>query len=299
MQPSLSANPVPLSRGDVGQGTAVPGPLARLPIVLCFGGTDPSGGAGLPADARAVAAFGAHSCGIVTAVVAQNTRGAVRSDAVPVDFVRAQLETLLQDVAPDAVKTGLLASPRQVELVAACAQRLGVPLVVDTVFAPSTGVRFCDEGTVRAVRELLLPRCDVVTPNRGEAETLCGFALNGETDVKRAARLLLDSGAGAVLLKGGHFEGDAAVDWLAWRNGANEIGETALSAPRLAFEVRGTGCQLAAAIAAQRACGVAIEVAAARAKSWLWHEMQAAAAVGGGRRVTVGHGAHHVHEENL
>lgn len=271
----------------------------RLPLLLCFGGTDPSGGAGLPADARAAAAFGAHACGIVTAVVAQNTRGAARSEPMAAALVRAQVDTLQQDVWPDAIKTGLLASRAQVEIVVDCVDRLKVPLVVDTVFAPSSGVRFCDDETMDAVRALLLPRCALVTPNRGEAEALCGFALDNEVGVRRALRLLMETGAGAVLLKGGHFLGEVATDWLAWRSREkpDAVDETALDAPRLDYEVRGTGCQLATAIAAQLAGGVVVEVAAARAKMWLWREMEKAAVIGGGRRVTLGALALEVNDE--
>jgi len=273
-----------------------------VPILFCFGGTDPSGGAGLPADARAAAVFGAHACGIVTAVVAQNTCGAVLIEPIPAQIVRAQLQTLLQDVQPDAIKTGLLATRAQVEIVAECAERLNIPLVVDTVFAPSSGVRFCDEDTVDVVRELLLPRCALVTPNRSEAEMLCGHALLSESDVRHALCILMKTGAGGVLLKGGHFDGESARDWLMWREAESPgvTHEAELSARRLNCEVRGTGCQLAAGIAAQLAQGVALVTAARAAKMWLWQEMQDAAAIGGGRRVTRGRnrGGHGVEEND-
>ena len=273
-----NANPVP-SASTVGFDRT----LARRPVVLCIGGTDPSGGAGLPADARAAAAFGAHCCGVVTAVVAQNTRGAARCDAVSPEMLRMQLENLLEDIAPDAVKTGLLPSARHVEIVAQICGQLNVPLIVDTVFAPTSGVRFCDEDTVEAVKKLLLPRADLVTPNCDEAEILCGFAIQNEEDVARAIHFIRDRwGASAVLLKGGHGNGEESVDFLLTEK------ETLLRAPRLALEVRGTGCQLATAIAAQRACGVAVEESAQRAKAWLWQELRDAMQIGGGRRVTRG-----------
>ena len=251
-------------------------------VVLCIGGTDPSGGAGLPADARAVMAQSAMACGVVSAVVAQNTRGVAHIEAVSPELFQLQLENLLEDISPNAIKTGLLPSSQHVETVARVCDSLLVPLVVDTVFAPTKGAAFCDEETVRAFKELLLPRAEVVTPNRGEAEILCGFAIETEDDARRAAHYIRDNlGASAVLIKGGHFAGDNATDFLLTKNG-----ETLLHSPRLGVEVRGTGCQLASAIAAGLAQNMSAEDATARAKTWLYGAMRNSVAIGEGRRVT-------------
>jgi len=251
-------------------------------VVLCIGGTDPSGGAGLPADARAVAAMGAIPLCVVSSVVAQNTRGVAGSEAVASGLFQLQLDNLLEDVFPDAMKVGLLPKCEHVEIVARIGDRLGIPLVVDPVFAPSGGAAFCDEETVEAYRELLLPRAELVTPNRAEAETLCGFAIANEADVRRAAHFIRNNfGVRAVLIKGGHFTGEDATDFL-----LTEDGETVLRAARLPFEVRGTGCHLAAAIAAGRAQNIKMEEAAARAKSWLHEAMKNSVCIGKGRRVT-------------
>ncbi|HEX8550211.1 MAG TPA: bifunctional hydroxymethylpyrimidine kinase/phosphomethylpyrimidine kinase [Abditibacteriaceae bacterium] len=251
-------------------------------VVLCIGGTDPSGGAGLPADARAVAAFGGVACGVVSAIVAQNTRGVALCEAVSPALFEKQLENVLEDIAPAAIKTGLLPSRAHIEIVARFCNSLGVPLVADPVFAPSSGERFCAPETVALLCERLLPRCALVTPNRAEAETLWGKKIETEADASVAARTIRTKfGARAVLLKGGHFAGDEAVDIL-----ATESGETLLRAPRLNCDVRGTGCQLASAIAAQLARGTELERAALQAKQWLHIAMQNSVAIGGGRNVT-------------
>jgi len=250
--------------------------MPKLPCVLTIGGLDPSGGAGLPADARAVAAFGAHACSIATAVVAQNTRGVFRLEAVSEIMLAAQLDNLLEDIAPRAVKIGLLPSVATIEIVAARLRFLkDIPIIIDTVFAPSSGPVFSDEKTIRALVEKLVPGCDLLTPNLPEAAQLL------EGIIPDAAVLHEQLGAKNVLLKGGHATGETAIDWFC--DGAEII---ELHAPRIrGYEVRGTGCLLASAIAAQRAQGVLPLDAARAAKAWLFEQIQNAQMLGKGRRI--------------
>ena len=282
-----NANAVPSAHETVEESTVEfrvpPEGRADTPkIVLCIGGTDPSGGAGLSADARAVMAQGAIPCGVVSAVVVQNTRGVAHIEAVSPDLFYLQLENLLEDIRPDAVKIGLLPSLQHVETVAHFCDSLLVPLIVDTVFSPTRGAAFCDEETIDAFKKLLLPRAELVTPNRAEAEILCGFTIETENDVRHAAHHIRDNlRTSAVLIKGGHFAGDDATDFLLTTNG-----ETLLRSPRLDVEVRGTGCQLASAIAAGLAQNRSLEDATARAKIWLYGAMMNSVAIGEGRRVT-------------
>ncbi|HEX8235429.1 MAG TPA: bifunctional hydroxymethylpyrimidine kinase/phosphomethylpyrimidine kinase [Abditibacteriaceae bacterium] len=256
-----------------------------VPCVLAIGGLDPSGGAGLPADARAVAAFGAHACCIATAVIAQNTQGVFRFEAVSPQMLAAQLDNLLQDIAPRAIKIGMLPDAATVEVVAERVLALPhVPLVLDTVFAPSSGPQFSNSETVQIIAQKLLPLCALVTPNIGEAQQLCNVAITNKADMIEAALCIQSRyGARRVLVKGGHLEGTDALDILL--DGEDVI---ELSTPRLGgIEVRGTGCLLASATAAQLAHGIPIKDAVRDAKAWLTDKIANAQSLGQGRRVAV------------
>ena len=269
--------------------------MAREEITACvytIGGLDPSGGAGLPADARAMRAFGAHSCAVATAVVAQNTLGVARVEAVSSAMLQAQLDNLRADIAPRAIKIGMLPNAKTVEIVARFASENRVATILDPVFAPSGGDAFSNHETAFHIARQLFPLCELVTPNALEAAQLCEFEIQNLDDMKRAAHLIIERfGAHRVLVKGGHLphnesgsdSGDEVVDILC---DATSIVE--LRAPRIAGrEVRGTGCLLASAIAAQRAQNIEIETAARRAKSWLSDQIRDAQNLGKGRRVAV------------
>ena len=260
--------------------------------VLTIAGLDPSGGAGLPADARACAAFGAHALPVATAVIAQNTQGVVTFEPVSPSLLAAQLDTILSDVKPNAVKTGMIPSAEAVEIIASRVAKLGVPLIVDPVFAPSSGPAFSRDETIAALCELLLPIADVVTPNYIEAGKLLlslSENKNGEAlamSTQFAAHKIAEKfKAQAVLVKGGHiWEGDEVCDVL-WDGAQLHF----FRAPRIpGIEVRGTGCMLASAIAAQRAQKVPLPEAVRDAKVWLTGQIEIAQPIGKGRRVAVG-----------
>jgi hydroxymethylpyrimidine/phosphomethylpyrimidine kinase len=144
----------------------------HLPCVLTIGGLDPSGGAGLPADARAIRAFGAHPCAVTTAVIAQNTQGVALVEAVSRNMLRTQLLNLLDDITPGAIKIGMLPNQELVQIVVEILQDLRIPIVLDPVFAPSSGAAFSDDCAVRLIASQLLPLCALVTPNILEAVRL-------------------------------------------------------------------------------------------------------------------------------
>ena len=249
--------------------------------VLTIAGLDPSGGAGLPADARACAAFGAHALPVATAVIAQNTQGVVTFEPVSPSLLAAQLDTILADVKPKAVKIGMIPTAEAVEVIAERVAKLGVPLIVDPVFAPSSGPAFSRDETIAALCEKLLPLCDCVTPNLPEAEKL----LESKLEAGEAARAIGDKfGVRAVLLKGGHAPaGDEVCDVL-WDGAQLHF----FRAPRIpGVEVRGTGCMLASAIAAQRAQNIPLPSAVRAAKAWLTGQIQNAQPIGNGRRVAI------------
>jgi len=264
----------------------------RKPCVLTIGGLDPSGGAGLPADARAVAAFGAHACGIATAVIAQNTQGVARFEAVSPEMLAAQLDNLLEDITPAAIKIGMLPNSKSIAIVANRLRQLhNVPIIVDPVFAPSSGPEFSGATTIDALLTELAPMAELITPNLLEAQRILGISITVVDEMREAAGAIgARFGLRFVLLKGGHLpsdknqtDGGEVVDMLFDAEGCTFV---ELSLPRVAgFEVRGTGCMLASAIAAQRAQGVEMEEAAWAAKRWLAQQIARAVVIGKGRRV--------------
>ena len=255
-----------------------------MPIscVLTIGGTDPSGGAGLSADARACAAFGAHALPIVTAVVAQNTRGVQTLETVSPALLAAQIDHLLDDITPQAVKTGLIPNVQAIAIIASRLKNLNVPLIVDPVFAPSSGAAFSDDETIAALCELLLPLAEIVTPNWNEAGQLLNQVI--EDAPQSAQQLKTRFGPQGVLIKGGHAPNNLSEVFDYYFDGEKTH---LLSAPRIeGTEVRGTGCLLASAIAAQRAQNITLLESIKNAKPWITEQIQNAQIIGKGRRVT-------------
>lgn len=262
-----------------------------MPVnVLSIAGVDPSGGAGLLADLKAFSALGAYGCGVVTALTAQNTRAVTGVHPVPTGFIAQQIDTLFADVRIDAVKIGMLGTPGIVATVADRLAAHGVArLVVDPVMVAKSGDRLLAAEAVAALRERLLPMAEVLTPNLPEAADLLGVPEPRDLPGMRAmARTLQALGPRVVMLKGGHLEGPESIDVV-----DDGTSQRELRAPRVATRnTHGTGCTLAAAIAAllpQRADRFG---AIAEAKAYLTGAIAAsgALAVGGG------HGpVHHFH----
>ena len=224
------------------------------PTALTVAGSDPSGGAGIQADLKTFSALGAYGTAVLTALTAQNTRGVTGVHAVPAAFVGDQLRTLLDDVEVHATKTGMLGTAEVVaEVAAVLADRRAGPVVCDPVMVSTSGHRLIDEAAVGAVRELLLPVSDVVTPNVPEAAVLTGVPPAEDVgELPDQARALLALGPRTVLLKGGHLGGPESVDVLATADGV-----TVTRRPRVATTAtHGTGCTLAAALAALAARSV-------------------------------------------
>jgi len=239
-------------------------PRGRRPYaVLCIAGTDSAGCSGLAADLKTVAVLGGHGMLAVTAVTAQDTRGVRAVGPVAARIVGAQIDAVLEDVGADAVKVGMLQRASTVRAVAAALARGGARrVVVDPVLRSTTGRALLDDAGLCCLIERLLPLADLVTPNLPEAEALLGHAVRGLAGMKAAARQLLDLGARAVLVKGGHRRGEA-VDLY-----ADATEEIALCAPRIAsVDTRGTGCVLSTACACFLAQGVPPPQAVRLAKS--------------------------------
>jgi hydroxymethylpyrimidine kinase/phosphomethylpyrimidine kinase/thiamine-phosphate diphosphorylase len=254
----------------------------RLPYprgrVLTVAGSDSGGGAGIQADLKTVTLLGGYGMSAVTALTAQNTRGVHGIHAAPPEFVAAQMEAVLADLGADVAKTGMLFSAGIIHEVAAAVGRHALPAVVDPVMIAKGGAALLRPEAVAALREELLPRTYLLTPNLPEAEALTGLRIGDEAAMAEAARRLQAMGARHVLVKGGHLPGEEAVDLLL-------AGDTLhrFAAPRLATAgTHGTGCTLSAAIAALLAQGVPLVEAVAGAKEFLTRAIETALPLGAG-----------------
>lgn len=232
---------------------------------LTIAGLDPSGGAGLAADLRTFDRLGVHGAAVLTLWTVQSSRGVAAVQGLSPDDVGAQLDEVLGDVAIGAAKTGALGDAAVVRAVAARFAAPGrPPLVVDPVLVPTEGRALGDDACADAIVRALLPVAALVTPNREELAILAGRPVATDPDVQDACRALADRGARAVLAKGGHGGGDAAVDL--YFDGARFA---ALVGPRRAGPGRlhGAGCTLSAAITARLAAGDPLEEAVRRGKA--------------------------------
>jgi len=252
-------------------------------VVLVIAGSDSGGGAGIQADVRTCAAHGVFPTTAITAVTAQNTRGVDAVHVVPAAVVAAQIDAVLADFTVRATKTGMLASAEIVALGAERAAAGGLPhLVVDPVMVSSSGDRLLEASAERAYVELLFPHATVVTPNLREASVLVGAPVDSVAAMGDAARELARSGAGAVMIKGGHLDSDVAVD-VVWDG--RRLHE--LAGPRVATgNNHGTGCSLASAIAAGLAFDLDLLAAIAAAKAYVSRGLEASA----GWKLGAGHG---------
>jgi hydroxymethylpyrimidine/phosphomethylpyrimidine kinase len=247
-------------------------------VVLTVAGSDSGGGAGIQADLRTFAAHGVHGTSAITAVTAQNSLAVLDWVALDPRMVVAQMEAVASDMPVAAAKTGMLATAAIVSAVAAAIERLRLPLVVvDPVMVAKSGDRLLDRDAETAYRERLLPLATVVTPNLPEAESLLGRPVRTLAEMREAARALHAMGPRAVVVKGGHLEGDA-VD-VFWDGERMED----LSAPRIATKnTHGTGCTYSAAIAARLALGDSLLDAVRGAKAYLTEAIRRSYSVGRG-----------------
>jgi hydroxymethylpyrimidine/phosphomethylpyrimidine kinase len=251
---------------------------AQPPNALTIAGSDSGGGAGIQADLKTFHALGAHGLSVVTAITSQNTRGVSAVHAVPLVHIRRQLAALFDDFPIAAVKTGMLGSAAITHLVAhEMAVRKPAWLVVDPVMIASSGKRLLDANAVATLIEELIPLADILTPNLPEAETLLGYPVRTATQCDAAGEALLALGAGAVLLKGGHADGNELVDRYYDARGMLELHH-----PRLPREGHGTGCTLASAIAAELALGRSPRSAVRRAVAYVHRALQRGYRPGGG-----------------
>lgn len=248
--------------------------------VLIVAGSDSGGGAGIQADIKTVTALNAYAATAITALTAQNTLGVFGVHPVPIDFIRQQIDLVLDDIGADAIKTGMLHSAEVIETVSRAVREKApnVPLVVDTVMVAKGGASLLDPGAMGALRSHLLPLATLITPNAPEAAELLGAPVDTPARLDSAARALGRLGPRAVLVKGGHVAGDTVRDVL-FADDALQIFES----PRIrSTSTHGTGCTLASAIAAGLAQGMNLRDAVIRARAYVQEAIRTAPGYGKG-----------------
>ncbi len=221
-------------------------------VALTIAGSDSGAGAGIQADLKTFAAHGVYGTSAITAVTAQNSVGVTMTEALPADLVTAQIEAVVSDFGVHAAKTGMLANAAIVEAVSAAVRDLEIPmLVVDPVMVAKSGDRLLDEDAVGAMKTELIGQAFLVTPNIPEAEALANIEIRTADDRKEAARRIVEMGATAVVIKGGHFPSDDIIDLLLHDDEFVEFPHVRVPGR----QTHGTGCTFAAAVTSHLARG--------------------------------------------
>ncbi|MCC6586544.1 MAG: bifunctional hydroxymethylpyrimidine kinase/phosphomethylpyrimidine kinase [Bryobacterales bacterium] len=249
-----------------------------VPVALTIAGSDPSGGAGIQADLKTFHRFSVYGEAVITLVTVQNTRRVSRVEIVDPQLVAEQMDAVLEDIPPHAAKTGALGNSAVIEAVAGRAAAFRFPLVVDPVMISKHGAPLIAPEAASALKELLLPRCALITPNVPEAEALSGIMVDSIDSARAAGEAILALGARAVLIKGGHMQGGEAVDLL-----VTPTGSRIYTAPRIdTRHTHGTGCTYSAAITAELAKGTELFDAVGHAKQFLTRAIESNPGLGAG-----------------
>jgi hydroxymethylpyrimidine/phosphomethylpyrimidine kinase len=254
--------------------------LRKPQRLLVIAGSDSGGGAGIQADIKTATSLGVYAMTAVTAVTVQDTLGVHAVHPIPANLVRAQIISVLSDIGADAIKIGMLGSVAVIEAVAQAlsSHGAGLPLVVDPVMVAKGGASLLEDEAGNALIANLFPRATLVTPNAPEAAALTGLPVDTVADYARAGAALLNTGAGAVLVKGGHAQGETVTDVLVTKESVQR-----LAAPRIdTRSTHGTGCTLASAIACGLAQGLPLLDAIKRARSYVQEAIRTAPGFGHG-----------------
>ncbi len=248
--------------------------------VLSIAGSDSGGGAGIQADVKAITMLGGYAATAITALTAQNTQGVFGILEVPTDFLKQQINLVLSDIGADAIKTGMLHSVSVIDAVSMCLDSYSdIPLIVDPVMVSTSGNALLKTDAITALKQKLIARATLVTPNIPEAEILSGIAINDTSDMEKAAEIILQTGAKAVLLKGGHGKNDIVENLLLTSWGTKQI----FCSTRINTKnTHGTGCTLASAIACKLAQGNNLSVSVEQSIEYVHKAIQAAEGFGKG-----------------
>jgi len=251
--------------------------LYKYPSVLTIAGSDPGGGAGIQADLKTFAALGCYGMSIITALTAQNTCGVRAIHTVPADFVKVQLETILEDIQPDAIKIGMVHSVDHVNVITEVLQQYpDIPIIYDPVMISSSGHQLIVDDAILSIIEKLFPLSALITPNMDEASLLANMQVKTVEDMHSAGSKIMETRPGALLLKGGHLESEQLTSLLFDASG---IVKTLHTDKVITKNTHGTGCTLSSAIASYVARGLPLSDAVAQAQDYVYDAILQAADV--------------------
>lgn len=273
-----------VNNAEQGCSTSLPTPQRHYRVVLSIAGSDSSGGAGIQADLKTLSALGVYGATAITALTAQNTNGVHSQLAIPPQMVYDQIVATVKDIHPSVIKIGMLANAEVANAVADALIRYSIPIILDPVMVSSSGHRLLSIDAQEVVIERLLPIATLITPNIPEMEALTAMPLSTSDEKYDAARHLISLGAQAILLKGGHEQGETKSDTL-YQKTSNSVISTHFSTPTIATRnIHGTGCTLSSAIAAYMARGYSLERAISKAKTYIFEAIKAGSdiAIGSG-----------------
>ena len=254
----------------------------KYPSVLTIAGSDSGGGAGIQADIKTISALGCFATSAITAITVQNTVGVTGIHSVPAEIVRDQIKAVMDDIEPDVIKIGMIHTKELAIIIAETLHQYPtVPVIFDPVMVATSGDKLIEDDTIAVLQKCLFPLATVVTPNIDEANFLSNLMIRNVDDMKEAAHRILQTDCQAVLVKGGHLEGESVFDLYIDQSG-KELFFTSDYIPT--DNVHGTGCTLSAAIASYLAIGYAVDEAVQYAHFYI-HE-----AIAHGKDVTTGHG---------
>ena len=248
--------------------------------VLICAGSDSGGGAGIQADIKTVTALGCFAATAITALTSQNTKGVFNVLDIPTSFLRQQMTVVLEDIGADVIKTGMLHNAEVIRTISNTLENLGdsSTLVIDPVMVAKGGHSLLQTSAIDALKNELIRKADVLTPNIPEAEVLVGIEITSVDDMRRAGERLLNMGPKSVLIKGGDLTDDTLTDIL-----LTQSEEKLYSSPRLkTVHTHGTGCTLASAIAAGIAQGLEVQIATERARKYVFEAIRTAPGLGAG-----------------
>lgn len=253
------------------------------PIILSIAGSDCSGGAGIQADIKTISALGGYAASVITAITVQNTLGVQAVHPLPAGIVRAQIEAVLDDLHPKAIKIGMVHNADLVHVIADCISTYHPEFVVyDPVMISTSGRRLMTEETIQTIKEKLFPLCTLLTPNLSEASLLYGCPISTTTEMEQAAQELSHLYHTSILIKGGHLEGNEMCDILC--NQASTAC-TLYAHPKIdSHNLHGTGCTLSSAIATYLAYNNCLEKAVSLAKAYI------NTAISNGKNLQIGNG---------
>lgn len=257
--------------------------MKRYPVILSIAGSDSSGGAGIQADVKTISALGAYAATAITAITVQNTTGVSDIHPVPAKYVLGQIEAVMEDLEPDALKIGMINDISIIRTIVSCIKKYRPEnIVFDPVMVSTSGSKLIENNSIAILTNELIPLTDLITPNLDEAEVLTGHSINNIEEMKQAAIELLALGSKGVLVKGGHLKGNIMYDVLLLKSQKEPI---VFSAPYINSEnVHGTGCTLSSSIATFLALGNDICTAVNNAKKYVSEAIEA------GKDVFIGHG---------